>query len=65
MLMKSAKQSSDTLVHAVVAPELEGIGAKYLENSQITTPGAFSRDLANQAEMWKKSCELCGISNFF
>ena len=65
MLMKNVTQGGDTLVHATIAPELEGVGGKYLENSQIYTPATFSSSFENQLKMWHKSCEACGINDFF
>ena len=65
LFMKSPKQGGDTLVHAAVAPELEGKSGLYLENSKIRTPSAYSRNIENQVKMFKASCQLCGIQEFF
>ena len=59
------EQGGDTLVHAATAPEIEGKGGLYLENSQIYTPSTFSRNLENQVNLWNKSCEACSIEDFF
>jgi len=65
-LMKTPEQGGDTLVHAAVGPDLENTdGGLYLENSQAYTPSSFCRNLENQLKLWNKSCELCGIEEFF
>lgn len=65
LLMKSPEQGGDTLVHAALAPELEGKGGLYLENSHIATPSSFTRNLEHQIKMWKRSCDACQIENYF
>ena len=62
IFMRSPKEGADTLIHAAVAPEIEGKGGLYLENSQIRTPSEFCRNFENQVKMWQKSCELCGVN---
>lgn len=64
-LMKTPKQGGDTLVHAVAAPEIEGKGGLYFENSQEYTPKHFTRVLLNQVKLWNYSCEACNIEDFF
>jgi len=65
LFMKSPEQGGDILVHAATAPDIEGKGGLYLENSQIYTPSTFSRNLENQVNLWNKSCEACSIEDFF
>ena len=60
--MRSPRQGADTLVHAVLAPELEGRGGLYLENSQIRTAHSFCLNLENQVKLWQKSCEVCEVN---
>lgn len=65
LFMKTPKQGGDTLVHAATAPELNGKGGLYLENSKIAKASSFSRNLENQVNLWNKSCEACSINEFF
>lgn len=65
LLMKTPKQGGDTLVHAALSPELDGKSGLYLENSKIRTPSGYSRNIENQVKMFKASCQLCGIQEFF
>ena len=63
--MKTPEQGGDTLVHAAASPQLEAKGGHYLENSHIAMSASFSSNLENQVKMFNKSCEACGINNFF
>lgn len=58
---RSDKQASDSLIHAAIAPELEGQGGLYLENLRPAEPSAFVRKVDNQKKMWNVSCALTGI----
>lgn len=46
-LMKTIEQGASTSVWAAVAPELEGIGAKYLEDCRIADPTTADKAFVN------------------
>lgn len=68
--VKTLEQGASTSVWAAVAPELDGVGGKYLENcqvSKISTPEAVSKEneghleyavnLDNARKFWDLSIE--------
>ena len=69
-LMKTIEQGASTSVWAAVAPELEGVGGKYLEDCQITEEKthekllddynghtSYSVDEASAVRLWNISKE--------
>lgn len=63
--MKSAKQGSDSIVHAALSKSIEGKGGLYFDNSRTKEPSGFVRSLENQAKMWRASMEMLEISGDF
>nr|ACO11620.1 Retinol dehydrogenase 11 [Caligus rogercresseyi] len=64
VLMKSQAQGGDTLIHAALSPELDGLGGSYTENSQVVSASTFVSDPANQKKLWDKTLEILGMDKF-
>ena len=65
LVMKTPEQGGDTLVHAVVDPDLPGLGgAKHLENHRPGRVSSFCQSQANQEKLWTNTCALLQIKNF-
>jgi len=66
MVMKTAVQGGDTLVHAALAPELAtaDTSRKYLENSRLCGISDFTGSLENQRKLWEASCQMLNIQEF-
>jgi len=66
LMMKSASQGGDTIVHATLAPELcqADCTGRYLENSKLSRCSSFTQDLNNQSNLWHKTCRLLDIDSF-
>lgn len=63
MLFRSPAEGASTAIYAATAPELEGVGGCYLYNGEKTDSSDVTYDTEVQAELWKRSCLLVGISN--
>ncbi|KAM5221078.1 polyprenol dehydrogenase [Ctenodactylus gundi] len=61
LLFKTPDEGSWTSVYAAVAPELEGVGGRYLYNEKETRSLKVTYDQKLQAQLWAKSCQLTGI----
>eukprot|EP00092_Neocalanus_flemingeri_P010039 GFUD01010820.1.p1 GENE.GFUD01010820.1~~GFUD01010820.1.p1 ORF type:complete len:337 (+),score=131.72 GFUD01010820.1:69-1079(+) len=64
LLMKTAKQGGDTLVHAALDPDLVGSRQVYLENCRQGRNSSFTSRVENQAKLWGLTCSLLGIQQF-
>jgi len=65
LMMKTAKQGGDTLVHAAIDPRLTASSKDlYLENCRPGRKSSFTGSLENQARLWGISCSLLGIEDF-
>ncbi|KAK2082728.1 hypothetical protein P7K49_037964 [Saguinus oedipus] len=54
-------EGAHTSIHASVAPELEGIGGRYLYNETEIRSLPITYDQKLQQQLWSKSCEMTGI----
>ena len=59
---KDVAHGAATQVWAAVAPELEGVGGRYLEDVSIGEPAAHAVDPAIAARLWTLSEKLVGES---
>jgi len=65
LVMKTPEQGGDTLVHAVLAPELPGQGGGlHLENHRPARISSFCQSKLNQEKLWSNTCALLQIENF-
>lgn len=66
LVMKTASQGGDTIVHAVLAPELDQVEMTglYLENSRPAGTSSFTRSLNYQTTLWNKTCQILNIDTF-
>lgn len=64
-VMKTPEQGGDTLVHAVMDPDLATRGTGlHLENHRPVGVSSFAGRRENQEKMWADTCRLLGIQNF-
>ncbi|NP_001279490.1 dehydrogenase/reductase SDR family member on chromosome X [Callorhinchus milii] len=61
LLFKTPAQGATTVVHAALAPELEGVGSCYLASGQKTNSSDVSYDAELQSQLWTLSCKLLSI----
>ncbi|XP_077002363.1 E3 SUMO-protein ligase ZBED1 isoform X2 [Tamandua tetradactyla] len=61
LLFKTPEEGAWTSVYAAVAPELEGIGGRYLYNEKPTTSLRLTYDKELQRQLWSRSCKMTGI----
>jgi len=67
LVMKTAEQGADTLVHAALDPELAGSLATselYLENCRPARTSSFVKKLDNHVKLWNVTCSMLGIETF-
>ena len=65
MVMKTPEQGGDTLVHAVVDPDLPGRGGGlHLENHRPARVSSFCGSEENQEKLWTNTCALLQIEHF-
>ena len=64
LIMKTAKQGGDTLVHAALDPDLTTYKKLYLENCRPGRISSFASKVENQARLWGITCSLLGIEEF-
>lgn len=50
-----------TSVYAAVAPELEGVGGRYLYNEKETKSLEVTYNLKLQRQLWARSCQMTGV----
>jgi NAD(P)-dependent dehydrogenase (short-subunit alcohol dehydrogenase family) len=72
---KNAAQGAATTVWAAVEKDLEGVGAKYLENCQVSSPAPENASLADigyapwafdeekEKKLWIESCKMVGVDD--
>ncbi|XP_006876331.1 PREDICTED: dehydrogenase/reductase SDR family member on chromosome X [Chrysochloris asiatica] len=65
LLFKTPDEGARTSIYAAVAPELEGVGGRYLYNEKETRSLEITYDEALQRELWVRSCEMTGIRDVF
>lgn len=58
---KTPDEGAWTSVYAAVAPELEGVGGRYLYNERETRSLALTYDQHLQHQLWARSCRMTGI----
>jgi len=63
LLMKTAEQGGDTVVHAALDPGLKGHQV-YLENCRQGRNSSFTNKVENQERLWGLTCSLLGIKQF-
>ncbi|XP_006902483.1 PREDICTED: dehydrogenase/reductase SDR family member on chromosome X [Elephantulus edwardii] len=63
LLFKTPEEGARTSVYAAVAPELEGVGGRYLYNEKDTPSLKVTYDQRMQQELWARSCRLTGIQD--
>jgi len=64
LIMKTAEQGGDTVVHATLDPDIISYKQLYLENCRPGRMSSFTSRLENQAKLWGISCSLLGIQRF-
>jgi len=60
-IFKTPQQGAATSIFVALAPELEGIPAKYYSDCQEVEPAEISKDLDTMKRLWEKSEELTEI----
>ncbi|XP_047392395.1 dehydrogenase/reductase SDR family member on chromosome X isoform X2 [Sciurus carolinensis] len=63
LLFKTPDEGAWTSVYAAVAPELEGVGGRYLYNEKETKSLKVTYDQKLQQQLWTKSCQMTGIAD--
>ncbi|XP_076778266.1 polyprenol dehydrogenase-like [Arvicanthis niloticus] len=63
LLFKTPDEGSWTPVYAAAAPELEGVGGRYLYNEAEAEPAAAARDPELQRRLWAEACRLTGVAD--
>ncbi|XP_011383456.1 dehydrogenase/reductase SDR family member on chromosome X [Pteropus vampyrus] len=58
---KTPDEGAWTSVYAAVAPELEGVGGRYLYNERETESLALTYDPELQRQLWARSCLMAGV----
>jgi len=64
LMMKTAKQGGDTLVHAALDPDIITSKKLYMENCRPGRNSSFTGQVENQARLWGLTCSLLGIEEF-
>eukprot|EP00092_Neocalanus_flemingeri_P028755 GFUD01031219.1.p1 GENE.GFUD01031219.1~~GFUD01031219.1.p1 ORF type:complete len:342 (+),score=105.45 GFUD01031219.1:184-1209(+) len=69
LLMKTAEQGGDTLVHAALDPDLVEQGKLdhpkvFLENCRLVRSSSFTSSVENQVRLWLLTCSMLGIKQF-
>ena len=59
---KTVEQGAATSVFAAVAPGLEGVGGRYLDNVEFAEPAAWATDPAAAERLWAMSESLVAES---
>jgi len=58
LMFKSPAQGADTVCHAALSPELDGVGGLYFENSSKQSPNPRSSDVDLQNKFWDVTKEI-------
>ncbi|KAM9180226.1 polyprenol dehydrogenase isoform 2-T2 [Dugong dugon] len=61
LLFKTPNEGARTSIYAAVAPELEGVGGRYLYNEKATKSLQTTYDEKLQRQLWARSCEMTGV----
>ncbi|XP_063577124.1 dehydrogenase/reductase SDR family member on chromosome X isoform X3 [Pongo abelii] len=61
LLFKTPDEGAWTSIYAVLTPELEGIGGRYLYNEKETKSLHVTYNQKLQQQLWSKSCEMTGV----
>uniref|UniRef100_A0A8C5Y762 Polyprenol dehydrogenase n=1 Tax=Microcebus murinus TaxID=30608 RepID=A0A8C5Y762_MICMU len=61
LLFKTPEEGAWTSVYAAVAPQLEGVGGRYLYNERETASLKLTYSLRLQQELWAASCQMAGV----
>uniref|UniRef100_A0A672HXE0 Dehydrogenase/reductase (SDR family) X-linked n=1 Tax=Salarias fasciatus TaxID=181472 RepID=A0A672HXE0_SALFA len=61
VLFRTPAEGASVSIFAAAASEMEGVGGVYLYNGQKTQSARLSYDSELQAQLWTKSCQLCGL----
>jgi len=64
LMMKTAEQGGDTVVHAALDPDIVSYTQLYFENCRPGRNSSFTSRLENQAKLWGISCSLLEIQSF-
>jgi NAD(P)-dependent dehydrogenase (short-subunit alcohol dehydrogenase family) len=62
LLMKTAAQGGQTIVHLATSPEVDGQTGLYFEKNRLKTPSRLARDEAVAKELWERSSKLVKLS---
>lgn len=65
IFFKSASQGARSILHAVMAPHLEGKGGSYVSNCTMMRTQRASKDEALCARLFTVTCKELGIDDFF
>lgn len=65
VMFKSAAKGATTIVHAAIAPQLEGQGGSYLSNCTRQRTHAATKDAKQCARLFDLTRSLLGIAGFF
>ncbi|XP_043848025.1 dehydrogenase/reductase SDR family member on chromosome X isoform X2 [Dromiciops gliroides] len=63
LLFKTPDEGAITSIYAAVAPELEGVGGRYLCHEKIIKSSNVTYDEDLQKKLWAESCKMVGIPN--
>ncbi|XP_007956759.1 E3 SUMO-protein ligase ZBED1 [Orycteropus afer afer] len=61
LFLKTPDEGARTSIYAAVAPELEGVGGRYLHNEVETRSLQITYDEKLQRALWARSCEMTGL----
>ncbi|XP_049727576.1 dehydrogenase/reductase SDR family member on chromosome X isoform X2 [Elephas maximus indicus] len=61
LLFKTPDEGARTSIYAAVAPELEGVGGRYLYNEEATQSLQITYDKKLQRQLWARSCEMTRV----
>lgn len=65
LMFKSAAEGATTIVHAAIAPQLEGNGGSYLSNCTRQRTHSAAKDSKQCERLFALSCALLGIGEYF
>ena len=65
LVMKTPEQGGDTVVQAVLDPDLPGQGGGlHMENHRPAAVSSFCQSQLNQQKLWTNTCALLEIEKF-
>ncbi|XP_049727577.1 dehydrogenase/reductase SDR family member on chromosome X isoform X3 [Elephas maximus indicus] len=59
--LSTPDEGARTSIYAAVAPELEGVGGRYLYNEEATQSLQITYDKKLQRQLWARSCEMTRV----